>query len=36
MCDVIKQINATVKIFDQNNNDIIIRYTDFNSLNAGE
>ena len=36
MCDVIKQINATVKIYDQNNNDIIIRYTDFNSLNAGE
>ena len=36
MCDVIKQINATVKIYDQYNNDIIIRYTDFNSLNAGE
>ena len=36
MCNVIEQINNTVKIFDQQNNDIVIRYTDFNSLNAGE
>lgn len=36
MCDIIKKINETVKIFDENNEDIIIRYTDFCSLNEGE
>ena len=36
MCDIIKKINETVKIFDENNEDIIIRYTDFGSLNEGE
>lgn len=36
MCNIIKNINETVKIYDQNNNDIVIRYTDFSSLNAGE
>lgn len=36
MCNVINKINETVKIYDQNNEDIVIRYTDFSSLNAGE
>ena len=36
MCNIIKKINETIKIFDENNEDIIIRYTDFSSLNEGE
>lgn len=32
MCQVIQTINDTVKIFDENGEDIVIRYDDFDAL----
>ena len=32
MCEIIKTINNTVSVYDQDDNDLLVKYTDFDSL----